>query len=172
MNLYARLIRLLLTSWRRRDLDTWDTAITRFRVAPTDLDSVGHMNNAKYLAVMDLGRVDMLLRSRLWQTTDRRGWYPVVSAQTIRYRRSLRPWQAFELHTRILGFDERAMYVEQAFRVGGELYAHAVVQTRYLRKSGGRVDAVELIEAIGPVPADRQVPEWVLDWAAGVRQVA
>lgn len=170
MNLYARLLRLLVTSWRRRDLDTWATSVVRFRVQPTDLDSAGHMNNAKYLAVMDLGRVDLMLRSRLWQRTDAHGWFPVVSAQTIRYRRSLKPWQLFELRTRIIGFDERAMYVEQSFRVGEDVYAQAVVQQRYVRKTGGTVTAAELLEVTGPAPADREVPQWVLDWADGVRQ--
>lgn len=172
MNLYARLLRVLLSAWRRRDLGVWDTAVTRYRVRPTDLDSGGHMNNAKYLALMDLGRVDQLLRSGLWHAAGRRGWYPVVAAQTIRYRRSLRPRQAFELHTRMLGVDERALYVEQQFRVGEELYARAVVQTRFLRKTGGSVDVAELLEIIGPVPADRVLPEWVQDWAVGVRQGA
>lgn len=172
MNLYFRLLRLLLTSFRRAYRDMWETGVTRFRVQLSDLDSVGHMNNAKYLALMDLGRVDLMLRSGSWKRTRKQEWYPVVAAQTIRYRRSLQPRQRFELHTRVIGVDEKALYMEQAFRVGGELYAHAVVQCRFLRRSGGSVDTTELVELLGGLPADRELPQWVRDWAVGVRQSA
>lgn len=173
MNLYFRLLRMLLTSSRkRRYQDLWETGVTRFRVQLSDLDTVGHMNNAKYLALMDLGRVDLMLGCGAWKRTQDQGWYPVVAAQSIRYRRSLQPRQRFELHTRILGVDEKAIYMEQAFRVGDELYAHAVVQTRFLRKSGGSVDSAELVALFGGLPEDRVLPTWVADWAAGVRQGA
>lgn len=174
MNLYFRLLRMLLTSaWgrsRRTYRDMWETGVTRFRVQLSDLDTVGHMNNAKYLALMDLGRVDLMMGSGSWKKTQQAGWYPVVAAQSIRYRRSLAPRQRFELHTRVLGIDEKAVYMEQVFRVGDELYAHAVVQCRFLRKSGGSVDAAELVELFGGLPEDRVLPQWVADWATGVRQ--
>lgn len=170
MNLYFRLLRMILTSTRKRDRGLWDTAVTRWRVQLTDLDAVGHMNNAKYLALMDLGRVDMMMRSGLWKQAQDRGWYMVVAAQTIRYRRSLQPRQRFELHTRIIGTDAKAMYMEQAFRVGADLYAHAVVQVRVLRKEGGSVDSTELLETIGEPPHPLELPAWVEDWAKGVRE--
>lgn len=172
MNLYFRLLRLLLTSSRRAYRDMWETGVTRYRVQPSDLDTVGHMNNAKYLALMDLGRVDLMLRSGSWKRTREQGWYPVVAAQTIRYRRSLQPWQRFELHTRVLGVDERAIYMEQEFRVGSELYARAVVECRFLRKRGGSVPTSEIVGLFGGLPEDRVLPDWVRDWAAGVRQSA
>lgn len=170
MNLYFRLLRLLLSWWRQPRTSLGDGGTTRFRVWPSDLDTVGHMNNAKYLGLMDLGRVDLMLRSRFLQETQRRGWYPVISAQTIRYRRSLKPFQRFELVTRVLGTDEKAVYFEQSFLTGGGLSAQAVVQCRFLRKAGGDVPPGEVVEAAGIVAADLELPGWVRDWAVGVRQ--
>ena len=66
MNLY---LRLLLMSLRARagrggrPLSIWDTAVTAFRVAPTDLDVLGHMNNGRYASLFDLGRFDLLVRT-------------------------------------------------------------------------------------------------------------
>ncbi|WP_181313183.1 acyl-CoA thioesterase [Nocardioides campestrisoli] len=172
MNLYFRLVGMLLTRWRHRRISVWDGSTYSSRVWPSDLDTVGHMNNAKYFGLMDLGRVDLMLRSRMHKQFSGRGWYSVVAAQTIRYRRSLKPGQRFVLRTTLLGTDEKALYFQQTFKVGGELYAQAVVQARVLRKDGGSVPAAEVIEALepGPLVPDLTLPQWVQDWAVGVRQ--
>jgi acyl-CoA thioesterase FadM len=81
--------------------------VTPFRVWPSDLDTLLHMNNGKYLSIMDLGRMDLMLRSGTWPRLKAAGWYPVLAGQTIAYYRSLNPWKTFEVHTRILGFDDR-----------------------------------------------------------------
>ncbi|WP_110180770.1 thioesterase family protein [Nocardioides solisilvae] len=171
MNLYFRLVVLLVGLWRRPRLSMQEGGVRQFRVWPSDLDTVGHMNNAKYFGLMDLGRVDLMLRSGQHRETQKRGWYPVIAAQTIRYRRSLKPFQKFDVRTSLLGTDERGLYFEQAFLVRGELYAQAVVQCRFLRKSGGTVPAAVVLAAIGVDPsADLALPQWVADWARGVRE--
>jgi acyl-CoA thioesterase FadM len=171
VNLYFRLLVLLVGLWRRPRITLVEGSTRRFRVWPSDLDTVGHMNNAKYFGLMDLGRVDLMLRSSQHRETQTRGWYPVIAAQTIRYRRSLKPFQRFEVRTTLLGTDERGVYFEQSFLARGELYAQAVVQCRFLRRSGGTVPAAEVVAAIGVDDSvDLTLPQWVADWAAGVRQ--
>lgn len=168
MNLYVRLVWLLLTTRRRPRTLLWGTTVSPFRVLPSDLDALGHMNNAKYLMFMDLGRLDQMFRTGLWKASNARGWYSVVATQTIRYRRSLKPWQRFELHTRVVGFDEKAMYIESRFVRGDELAAHAVAQVRFLRKRGGDVSPAELRELMPEAP-ELELPEWVATWSQAVR---
>lgn len=43
-----------------------EVARTGFRVWPTDLDVLMHMNNGVYLSIMDLGRIDLMARSGAW----------------------------------------------------------------------------------------------------------
>lgn len=174
MNLYFRLFLLRLrvrlrptTGGRRPSL--WDEARTPFRVTLTDLDPLRHVNNGKYLSMLDLGRLDLMLRSGFWGAIAERGWYPVVSAQTITYKRSLTLGQRFELVTRVLGVDDRAVYLEQTFVRRGAVVARAVVQARFLRRSGGTVPMTDLLDAVGGAPADRELPEWVHGWAGAVR---
>lgn len=169
MNLYFRLLLLRLRTRRARRVSLWDEARTPFRVVPTDLDPLRHVNNGKYLSMLDLGRMDLMLRSGFWQSLTDRGWYPVVAAQTITYKRSLTLGQRFELVTRVLGVDERAAYMEQTFVRHGSVVARAVVQARFLRTSGGTVPSAELLDALGGAPADRELPAWVHDWAGAVR---
>lgn len=169
MNLYFRLLRLWLRLRRAPRVSLWSETRTPFRVWPTDLDPLRHMNNARYLALLDLGRTDLMMRSGFWQEIDRRGWYPVVGSQTITYKRSLTLGQRFVVTTRVLGLDERAAYMHQEFRRSGVVIARAVVQARFLKKGGGQVTTAEILEAAGAPPEPLEVPQWVTDWAASVR---
>ena len=164
MNMYLRMLLMFFRARRGSKLGVWDTAVTNFRTNLADLDIFRHMNNGKYLTIMDLARYDLMVRSGLWQKFQQRGWYPVVAGQTISYRRSLTLGQKFQVHTRILGMDERWAYLEQRFQVGDVLYAQAVVRARFLRRSGGSVPANEL-SAIIPDPQKPQpLPAWITQW--------
>ncbi len=165
MNLYLRMIAMFLTRRRRKPLDLWDVARIDFRVSPSDLDVLGHMNNGKYLTLMDLGRVDWLTRAGFWAKLKTRGWYPVVASQTVTYRRSLEPGQRFELCTRMLGFYEGSSFVEQTFVRDSRVYAQAIVRARFRKRSGGRVEMHEIEELAGGTPEGLQVPSWVQQWA-------
>lgn len=169
MNLFFRLLWLTLRSRFGPRLSPWATARTSFRVVPTDLDVLRHMNNGVYLSILDLGRTDLMMRSGLATKIKQAGWYPVVAGQTISYKKSLQLWEAFEVQTRILGMDERSFFLEQTFVSGDKVCARAVVQARFLRRSGGSVPVAELIELVGGTPADLELPEWVAQWSAANR---
>ena len=83
MNLLVRLVWLLLSHRLRGPISIWDQAVTPMRVLPNDLDLLWHMNNGRYLSLMDQGRVDLMVRAGLWAELNMRGWFPVVVAQTI-----------------------------------------------------------------------------------------
>ncbi|AXK45436.1 thioesterase [Brachybacterium saurashtrense] len=164
MNMYLRLLLFLLRVRAKSRLGIWDTSHASFRVNLGDLDVQRHMNNGRYLSIMDLGRMDLMLRSGFWKRVTGAGWYPVVAGQSITYRRSLTLGQRFDVATRVLGHDERWIYLEQVFRRGETVIADAVVRARFLRTSGGSVDVSEVLELVGPIPEDRVLPEWVAQW--------
>jgi acyl-CoA thioesterase FadM len=166
VNKLLRTLWLMLVSRRRAKLSVLDVAHTPFRVRPTDIDVLRHMNNGVYLTMADLGRFDLLIRSGVWDTFNRRGWYPVVANQTISYRKSLELWTKYDLQSKLLGADERGLFVQQRFVVGGEIHAEMVIRGRFLKRSGGTVTIGELSEATGVDVRALEVPEWVLRWAA------
>lgn len=169
MNLYLRLIFFRLLSRRRSRLEMWDTAVTPFRVTPSDLDLLGHVNNSKYLAIMDLARIDLMMRSGWWDRFNRKGWFPVVAGQTITYRKSLKLGQRFQVESRIVGMDDRWFYVQQVFRSNSAVYAHAMVRARFLKKSGGSVEHDEMGLFLGGFPDWLDVPEWIGLWTAATK---
>jgi acyl-CoA thioesterase FadM len=144
------------------------TGISRIRVTtlPTDIDLLRHMNNGRYLSLFDLGRWDLLIRTGLADATRRQGWYPVVSNETITFRKSLNLWQSFVIETRFMGHDDRAFFLEHRAVVDGEIYARAIIRARMLRRTGGTVPHEELFAAIGRPEGLPEVEPWLHEWAA------
>lgn len=171
MKLYFRLLWLFLTQSRRSRCSLMGPVDTSFRVLPNDLDALFHVNNGVYLTLMDLGRTDLLLRSDAFSGIRKKGWYPVLAAETIRFKRSLKLWQRFIIRTRVVGWDERSIYLEQQFISKGKLVAKAVVDARFLAKKGGSVPPSELLAFL---ELDSQSPElepWVATWVSCNRQM-
>ncbi len=123
------------------------------------------MNNGIYLTLLDLARFDLMKRSGGWQTLKKQKIHPVVVQETITFRKSLTPWQKFEIETKILGWDEMAFYIGQRFVVEKEIYAEAVVKLRFLMSPKGTPNSKDVNERLGGWPGEEPVlPEWVLDW--------
>ena len=166
MNLLLRLLWLTLVGRRRSPVPTLGPCHTPFRVLPTDLDVLRHVNNGVYLSMMDLARVDLMTRAGIAGKVRKRGWYPVVVAATIHFRRSLTVFQRFEIETRVLAWDERAFLVEQRFLRETELIAHALVRARFLSRTGERVVPADVLALAGS-PLMPQLPaEWATRWNA------
>lgn len=145
-----------------------DVGRLTLRVLPTDLDVNRHVNNGVYFSLMDLGRFDLLHRSGAWAAMMKNGFYPVVASETITFRKSLEPWQRYVLESKIAGYDEKAVYLEQRFVVDGELYAQGYVRGRFLKKRGGTVSMAELARMLGVDLSEVTLPPWLAEWAADV----
>lgn len=136
-----------------------DPTRTWFRVAPTDLDVLMHMNNGCYLSILDSGRVDMFVSGGLWRALKQQSWHPVVTSQTITYVRSLTLWTKFSVSTRIVGFDAKNAYLEQVFEVDGRVYASAIVSLRFLDSSGHSVPAADVLALFDPAHTPPHRPD-------------
>jgi acyl-CoA thioesterase FadM len=157
----------LLTSRRAPRIGIHDVGRLKLRVVPTDLDILGHMNNGVYLSLMDLGRMDLMIRSGTWSKLRARGFYPVMVNETVTFRKSLQPWQLFDIESRVIGYDDKAVYMQQRFVRDGEIYADAMTRARFLKKSG-TVSMAELSEVTGVDVTALAPPVWVAEWAATV----
>ena len=63
MNLYFRFFYIILKNLLFvRPMNTCDTTSISFRVLPNDLDINMHMNNGRYLTIMDIGRTELTVR--------------------------------------------------------------------------------------------------------------
>jgi acyl-CoA thioesterase FadM len=162
------LVRFLWTIFKARfrsRIGPLDSSVVRFTVLPHDCDLNFHLNAGRFLSFMDISRIELLARMRIFSRVIKRGWRPVVGGAVIRYRRSVLPFERFSVQSRTVGFDEKWFYIEHLLnRADGSMAA--IAHTRVLlRKKDGTVPPRELIDLMGlsglkspPLPSF--VEEW------------
>lgn len=128
MNLFLRLFYVLATGLFRKRLKVSDLSLLDLLVFPNDLDIYGHMNNGRYQTLMDLGRIDWIVRTGLGKTADINNWKPLVASVKMTYKKPLFVFQSFRLSTRIVGWDEKWFYIEQIFAKDGKVHALGFVK--------------------------------------------
>lgn len=149
---------------RRGRLGPGDASVLRFRVWPGDLDFNGHLNGGRYLTLMDMGRVDLILRTGLLASMRRHRWLPVIAEARIEYRRELRLFQRYRLTTRILGWDAKWFFIEHVLERGGKLITRALLRT-VVRSRDGAVEPSRVLGALGVPQESPPLPEEVLRWS-------
>ncbi|MCX8506041.1 MAG: thioesterase family protein [Alphaproteobacteria bacterium] len=164
MNLWLRLCKVILSSFLRPKLRYLDHSHQQFMVWPNDLDFNLHMNNARYLAVMDLGRVDLILRTELGRVVYRHHLKPLLASVMVRFRRPLAPFQGFTLVSRVIGWDTRWTYIEHRIESRGALVCLAIAKVAFLGKNG-LMPTTELMALMGVLPQSLPLPEWLITWA-------
>ncbi len=146
-----------------------EPSVTRMRVRPGDLDFYLHVNNGVYLQMMDVARSNFIADLGGFPLLKDKGWYPVVAASTMKYRRSLQLGDRFEITTRVLGWDERVVYLEQVFTRRGDLCARGRGAGRFLaRGPGDRSAAPDVGGRLGGDVAAPELPDDVARWARAV----
>ena len=164
MNLYLRLFLLLIRLIGLPRKGLFEESRVGFRVLPTDCDVNLHMNNGRYLAFMDLGRLHLVAQIGLLGIILRRRWGAALGAAEINFIRPLAPFQKFELATRLVTWDEKYAYMEQRFESRGVLCAHAFVKGLFLDRNG-RVEPPAVAAALGTTAVPPPMPEELRIWA-------
>ena len=172
MNLWLRLAIFFLTVRFRSRCSVLGPTVLKFRVLPSDLDLLGHMNNGKYLTILDICRLDLVTRSGLLRELTKRRWYPVVAAQTIQFRRSLYPFKKFQVTTEVVGWDEKYFFIRHLLTADSELVALAFVVKRFLGPRGARLAPRQILNLLGQAPAPPQTPPWLVKWLEDLSAVA
>jgi acyl-CoA thioesterase FadM len=144
-------------------LSVLDEDRIRMRVWPNDIDFNLHMNNGRYLNVMDYGRTHLLARTRLLEHIIRSRWQPLVGAVWMTYRRSLPLFAEFWLSSRLLCWDERWFYLEQTFTGREGLAAMGWVKG-ILRDTSGNVAPQEVLDRVAPGVVSPPMPEAIAAW--------
>jgi len=107
-----------------------DEARLALRVWPTDLDPYLHLNNGRYLTLMDIGRLDLVARSGML-------------AEWLRRR-----FERFEIATRIASWEGKWFEVAQRFERAGVVHAEASVRGQ-VRSRAGAVPFADVLAALG-----------------------
>jgi acyl-CoA thioesterase FadM len=158
-----RTLMVFLRALRAPRIGLLEESAVGFRVLPGDLDVNVHLNNGRYLALMDLGRFDLLIRGGLFRPMVRLRWRPLLGSAMVRYRRSLRPFQRFQLRSRLICWDDRWFVFEQRFESRGQLYAVALARGLF-RDRTGNVPPAQVLAAAGITQSSPPPPDYVIRW--------
>ena len=133
------------------------------RVWPNDIDFNLHLNNARYLSMMDYGRMHLLARTRILEHVIRSRWTPLVGAVWMTYRRSLPLFARFTLSSRTVCWDERWFYMEQTTRSSEGLASTAWVKALF-QDRGKNVPPQVIVDMVQPRLVSPAFSESMLKW--------
>lgn len=130
---------------------------------PVDLDFVVELNNGRTLTLYDLGRIPLAKRIGLIGAIRKNKWGLTVAGTSVRYRRRVRAFQKFDVHSRALGWDDRFLYLEQTIWTKGQCANQALYRTA-VTGPDGIVNPALVAEAMGFDTQSPPLPEWVENW--------
>lgn len=170
MNLYLRLL-IALSQAFRTPLRHTEDLLCAFRVWPHDLDAFGHMNNGRYLQIMDVARVRWMARTGVLSSMLRSRWSGVIGGALTRYRYSLRPFQRYWVRTRLVYWDDRWFYFEHTFIDSRGRCVAAGLSRTALRRQGSWVLSHQVVQRIAPDATPPEPPAYLDAWLVLDEQV-
>lgn len=154
MNLILRMLVLMVASIFKSKLPIVKPVNElRLRVLPNDIDINFHMNNGRYLTICDLTRVDMFIRTGLAKAMIKHGWMPVISEHTMKYKKSLKLFQGYDVKMEVVDWDEKAFHMLHTFHVGDRVVAEGTSRGVIVGKQGV-VPPQEVIDTISESRSD------------------
>lgn len=163
MNLYLRLIWTWLLARRKTKIQMGDVIEMRLRVWPTDIDVNGHMNNGRYMTIVDLALVEYFTRVGFLPLAVKRGWRPMLGGSLISFRRGLRPFSTYTLRFQMQCFDDRWNYFQFEFKRGEKIMASGFTKGAVVGKQG-IVESHESYGAMGLSTQSPAFPEAIAAW--------
>jgi acyl-CoA thioesterase FadM len=156
---WLRLIKTGYTLVGQKPVGLLDTTRLSLRVWPNDLDVNMHVNNGRYLTLADLGRVHWFVRTGIMQIARKQRVFPVVGDAIAKFRRELKPFQTFEIHTRMIGWDHKWGFIEHRF-VREDRVLGVVAIRGVFKGPNGPVDPNTFLAALSHSTPSPELPQW------------
>ncbi|MCQ8278942.1 thioesterase family protein [Acetobacteraceae bacterium KSS8] len=160
---WFRLLRVAMGRHDGQKPGTFDTTVIRLRAWPNDLDLNVHVNNGRILSLADLGRIDWFRRAGLLRVARERKAFPVIGDAIAKFRRELRAFERFEIHSRLIGWDERWAYLEHRFVKAGRVFGVVAIRGMFTGKNGP-VPPQTLVDALGRTERSPPLPDWAVSF--------
>ncbi|MEM9621957.1 MAG: thioesterase family protein [Pseudomonadota bacterium] len=164
MNLYLRLLLALMHGSRGQRMPHDGVATNTFRVWPHDLDAFGHMNNGRYLQIMDVARAEWMTTTGVFRAMREQKWGAVLGGNITRYRRSLKLFQQYTVHTQLICWDQQWFFFEHSFMDSKGRCAAVGLSRAALRDRHGWVATDRVVAEVSPQAITEPMPPHVERW--------
>lgn len=166
-----RTIRVGLSCIGQPQVDLLSTTRIRLCVWPNDIDFNMHVNNGRYLTLADIGRLHWFVRTGVMQLAREQRAFPVVGDAIAKFRRELKPFQTFEIHSRLVGWDAKWGFLEHRFvrdnRVCGLVAIRGV-----FRGPNGPVDPRLFLAGLAHDAPSPVLPQWANEFHSGCESMS
>jgi acyl-CoA thioesterase FadM len=156
---WLRLIRVGFSLIFASKVDLLATTRVSLLVWPNDLDVNLHVNNGRYLALADIGRMHWFVLSGALGAARRHSAFPVVGDAIAKFRRDLKAFQRFEIHTRLLGWDRKWGFIEHRFVRENRVIGTVVIRGVF-KGPAGPLDPAVLLKDLAHDAPSPELPEW------------
>lgn len=160
---FLRMIKELAKNANASPLPVTGTHVSHHRCWPWDLDLWRELNNGRTLTLYDLGRIPLAGRTGLTRVLLKNRWGLTMAGASVRYRKRIKMFERVEMHSRLVGWDDRFFYVEQSMWKGDDC-ANQIVYRSAVTDRNGIVSTDRVREALGHVDRPPQLPSWVQAW--------
>ena len=143
---WIRLILGLIKAKFKSKVQATETTSLEFRVWITDID-ISVMNHAAILTVMEVGRIDFMVRTDFFKIANKNKWFFPSQALSVQFYRPLKTFQKAELQTKLSYVDEKWIYLEQRIIRNGKEVAACLVKST-IKKGRETVPTSEIIKAL------------------------
>lgn len=163
---FIRMTKEIIRHRKAPSLPITGTHVTRLTCWPWDIDMWAELNNGRSLTLYDLGRIPLAVRTGLVAALRRRGWGMTMAGATVRWRRRVKTFETVEMLSRVAGWDDRFIYLDQSmWKKNGDCASQAVYRSA-ITGPGGIVPPAEIAAELGVDPAPPEMPAWLRDWIA------
>ncbi len=156
---WLRLIRVGIGLGAASRVDLLSTTRVSLRAWPSDLDLNFHVNNGRYLALADIGRIHWFVRTGVLGVARRRQAFPVVGDALARFRRDLKAFESFEIHTRLIGWNQKWGFLEHRFVRHDRVIGLVAVRGMFKGRAGP-VDPGVLLSELAHAAPSPELPAW------------
>lgn len=130
---------------------------------PVDIDIFGELNNCRTLTLYDLGRLVMGQRMGWLKLMKKNKWGMTMAGASVRYRRRVKVFQKFTIHSKPAGRDEKFIYIHQSMWRGDQATSSILYRTAVTDKNG-IVPTQMVADAMGCPDWNPKMPEWITNW--------
>lgn len=116
MNLYFRLLMAFVRGWVLSTISPTDILTRHLRVLPNDIDINGHLNNARYTALVDLLIIEHGVRAGVLGKAFAKGWRPMNAGAMITYRKQIKPFEKITVTYGMDCWDDKWVFNKFEFR--------------------------------------------------------
>jgi len=159
----SRFISVITKARKKSKIDYDQPSTIQFRCRPWDLDMFNEMNNGRVLTLYDLGRFDLSVRCGLLKTLQQNKWAIVVAGSSVRYRKRIKAFNKICMHSQLVGFDDKWLYISQSMWVGENACSSVLIRGGVTGKNG-LIPPKQVIQAMGTEYKELEKPLWVSEW--------